>query len=130
MSFDWGSYLELAEQLNGSARCTAHVEACYRAAVSRAYYSVYRRIVNCVRARDRVDLDERSSSHQATYKYLIEESRAEGSSKIGHNLKVLCQDRTKADYRNDLQEKPVLFASKALTRARKIASDVERVLEA
>jgi uncharacterized protein (UPF0332 family) len=126
MSFDWLTYLALAEYMNENVSKFPEEEACYRSVVSRAYYSVYCLTRNYIRDSDNVTFS--SNDHQALQDYLIQHSH-KPRKKLGKQLRDLHQHRKKADYDDDLIEQPVNKASIALTYAKKIARGLAELSE-
>jgi uncharacterized protein (UPF0332 family) len=122
MSFDWFEYLTLAERLASEAEEAPSSEACYRTAVSRAYYSVYCLTRNYVRDTEGVDFYD----HSALHKHLIDKPH-KLKSRLGKQLKNLLEHRIKADYYDDLGEAAVNKASRALKQAKKIKEGLDRL---
>lgn len=116
MSFDWLSYLDLAEYMNGTANQFPDQDACYRCVASRAYYAVFCTARNYIQQNDNADV----SDHQAVQDYLKKSGGNRARQRIGNQLQRLHQVRKKADYEDDLHESAVNTASKALSQARTI----------
>lgn len=96
--FNWAEYLTLAEELAGRHGD----EAAQRAAVSRAYYTVYCRARNALEDRQLFDREQITKTpHQDVWDTFEEDYRTEWIliGQLGSNLK---QDRVKADYNDRL----------------------------
>ena len=95
MSFDWSSYIRLAEELINRADSGGLQEACFRSAISRAYYGVF-----CI-ARNSLKARRTSIPHIDTHKFVREQyinSSDRVEKKIGVNLGRLWKDRKRSDY--------------------------------
>lgn len=138
MSFDWESFLEVAEHLDQAARAAVsldaakaqqpspltpgQVDAYFRSSVSRAYYSVHHLACDGVHRKEGKSFKGMTSRHQAVCDHL-QKSKRPGWRKIGSNLRKLCQLRNKVDYDDALEKMPGNLASQALTWSRKIVVD-------
>ena len=116
MSFDWLSYLGLAEHLFKEAGQLPNQDACYRSVASRAYYAVFCTARNYIRESDGVTVH----GHQEVQEHLKRHPGNKARCKIGNQLKQLHQSRKKVDYDNDLHALAFNTASQALTWAKKI----------
>ena len=143
MSFNWLSYIELADKLRAQALAAtdpssarrpsdlspvnpSELEAFHRASVSRAYYAVFHLTSDFVTSQGE-DLEGKSSVHQYLGDLLIKSNR-QGWSRVGRNLKELHQWRVQADYQDNLRERNASnFSSKALARAKKIITDLDEL---
>ena len=124
MSFDWSSYLTLAEYMNTKAGESPNQEACYRSVVSRAYYAAFCLTRNYVRDSEGVAFG--GNDHRALQDYLISRPH-KPKKKLGNQLRILHQHRIKADYEDKLDELPVNKASRSLIQARKIVNGLEQL---
>ena len=125
MSFDWHHYLNIAQYIKENAHDFPDAESCYRTTVSRAYYAAFCLARNYVR-----DSDGKifyGDDHQALQDYLKKNIHNQARVRIGNRLRRLHQDRKKSDYHDNLDEKPINKASKALTLANKIVNGLVRL---
>lgn len=139
MSFDWHMYLELAEHLSSAAKTATspyeneeatlsptkpeHIEAYYRAAASKAYYSVYHKVRIHIKEKDGETFENKSGRHRELIEYLKNDRNRPGRSRVGNNLQELYDYRLKADYFDQLNIKAANLASLALAKAKKIYLD-------
>jgi uncharacterized protein (UPF0332 family) len=92
MAFDWSKYLELAEELS-----KRQDEACLRAAISRAYYSVY----NIAKKRDAVSkyrFNNDGNSHDELWDLYDRNSTSGECRRLAFVGKRLKRRRVEADY--------------------------------
>jgi uncharacterized protein (UPF0332 family) len=92
MSFNWSSYLLLAQELGGRAD-----EAARRSAISRAYYCAFH-VANDHLKANSVTLDLKRHSHERVWHVYLKSSKPE-CVKIGTDGNRLRVTRTDADYR-------------------------------
>jgi len=100
MSFSWLHYTELANHLFASP-FSGYQEACYRSAVSRAYYGVFCHCRNEARLKD---YRPRSNADLGTHQKVIrhyKDSLEKKYKDIGVKLDELRRLRNKADYDGD-----------------------------
>jgi uncharacterized protein (UPF0332 family) len=94
MSFNWGLYLQLAQQLAGSPDEVAH-----RTAISRAYYAAFHAVSEHLKANN-VTLDERRQSHEKVWSIYVASARTE-CKEIGNFGFRLRDARVNSDYKAD-----------------------------
>ena len=118
MSFNWAEYLNLAEALIRERATFASEEACFRAAISRTYYSAFCAARN--RARDIEGLKVKGSAedHRLIRQHYQKSPHRERR-KIGNWLARLRKRRNRADYDDIIRELDRLSAT-SLTQAREI----------
>jgi uncharacterized protein (UPF0332 family) len=95
MSFDWKLYVQLAEELIDFYRSEALKEACFRSAISRAYYCVF-----CI-ARNFLKSKGKTIPPIDTHKFVREQFKRSSDiieRKIGENLARLWKERKDSDY--------------------------------
>jgi uncharacterized protein (UPF0332 family) len=95
MSFDWKLYVQLAEELIDFYRSEALKEACFRSAISRAYYGVF-----CI-ARNFLKSKGKTIPPIDTHKFVREQFKRSSDMierKIGENLARLWKERKDSDY--------------------------------
>ena len=90
--FDWRSFLNFAQDINGSSAS----EAALRSAISRAYYAVYHRASIYVRGHSLVPPTERLT-HEKVWS-LIELTADPNGKVIGRRGRALKRMRIRADY--------------------------------
>lgn len=99
-SFDWQHYLELANELNGSASLTCDNQAVLRTCVSRAYYAAFHVARSfAIQCRPRFEF-ELKNNKKSVHDSVLGEFFNKGDSK--HEIYVLLnrlrQERNAADY--------------------------------
>ena len=96
MSFDWGLYIQLADELINQQRTQTLQEAYLRSSISRSYYGVF-----CIA---RNFLSKRVTIPRFnTHKFVIKQYRNspdKTEKKIGKDLSSLCRERKSADYKD------------------------------
>ena len=123
MSFAWLDYLVLAEALLQAHTTLAPEEACWRAAISRAYYAVYG--VARMRARDQegLRLPPAAEAHQRVITH-YRQGASPLHRAIGDSLRQLRSARNRADYDEQLA-RPLALAQFAVRRARQVVRQIE-----
>jgi uncharacterized protein (UPF0332 family) len=91
MSFNWGLYLQLAQQLAGSVGEPAH-----RTAISRAYYSAYHAVDDYLKANN-IATDLQRGSHERVWSVYVKSSQP-ACKQIGNFGFRLKNARVGADY--------------------------------
>ena len=97
MSFDWGLYIQLADELINQQRTKTLQEAYLRSSISRSYYGVF-----CI-ARNFLISKGVIIPMANTHKFVIKQywnSQDKTEKKIGKDLSSLCRERKDADYKN------------------------------
>jgi len=131
MSFDWRKYLTFAELMyekaNSEDSDCHDKETFYRCAISRAYYAVF-----CLARNYLKDFENQqfySDEHRKVHSFFINKQDTE-KRKIGNQLKMLHQDRKKADYDDsfDQYEAPSLKAQKSVKMAKKIEESIDSLM--
>lgn len=147
MSLDWQAFLDLADQLYNVAQQAASgqrqlgqqtatvqrpgpmspnlIETYYRAATSRAYYSVFLQARAKVKQYDGVFYGG-GDCHAALREHLRNSPRT-GAPRIGNRLKDLHLARGRADYDDTLPVTPGNLANKALSEAKKTSAAIVQV---
>lgn len=124
MSFDWSEYLTLAQALADAASASASPKAHRRTAISRAYYAAF------IQARNRLrDIEHRPVPRLNVHEYIIQQfkySRDHRRHRIGNDLSILRNQRTKVDYDNIVPNLPAL-TDQSLGRARRIITLLNRL---
>lgn len=64
MTFDWREYLTLAENLCTNSHTFPNQEACFRVAISRAYYAAFCTARNYAKDYDRLILRKTGEDHR------------------------------------------------------------------
>lgn len=124
MSFDWQGYLISAQEIVAKVNDFSDGEAIYRTAVSRAYYAVFCLARNYVRD---IDGEEFSGNDHRNLQEYFRGNFHKPRRKIGNQLRKLHQDRIKADYHDELDERAVNKASKAIAAAKKIVAGLTEI---
>jgi uncharacterized protein (UPF0332 family) len=102
MSFNWGLYLQLAQQLAGSVDESAH-----RTAISRAYYSAYHAVNDHLNANN-VATDLQRPSHERVWSVYVKSAQP-ACKQIGNVGFRLKNARVEADYKADKTPSPALL---------------------
>lgn len=124
MSFDWGGYLELADELGDAASEDALAVARWRSAVSRAYYAAFHHARGHLEAtRGEVVGRPGQSVHQAVARAL-KSGQNEMEQRVGDKLWELRGYRNAADYDGDAAVDAVQVAV-SLVLATEIITDLE-----
>jgi hypothetical protein len=124
MSFDWSNYLVLAEHIMNRSDWFPDKEACYRSVVSRAYYGVYCLVRNFAREVDK--FEAYGNAHKELQDHLIKHPH-KARKRLGNQLRRLHENRLKADYYDNLDEPAINKAQKAITQARNIKNDLDKL---
>lgn len=131
MSFDWRKYLIFAELMyekanSGDSDCHDK-ETFYRCSISRAYYAVFCLARNYLK--DFEGQEFYSDEHKKVSTFLIKNSDSK-KRKISNQLKMLHQDRKKADYDDtfDQYEAPSLKAQKSVKMAKRIEESIDSLM--
>jgi len=96
MSFDWGEYLRLAKELVNRSG-----EAELRSAISRAYYSIFRRACKILKSKN-IPITESGVDHQLVPEVLKARPDIHPiAPQLGIYLERLRDDRRRADYYDD-----------------------------
>lgn len=122
MAFDWSEFLVFAKHIKDNSDTMPNAEACFRTAVSRAYYSAF-----CMTRRHVENTDGAAFDGGDAHKKLREHLKKSGDTlkrKIANQLEGLHFNRKKADYDDTLREKPRNMAAKAVAAAEKIMAEV------
>lgn len=99
MSFNWAEYLILADTLFIARAKFPHEEACFRTAISRAYYAAFCEARNHARKEGLTTLDGTGKDHGRVAEY-YRGLPIEFRQQIGLRLERLRLDRNRADYDN------------------------------
>ncbi len=119
MSFPWVDYLKVAEALIRARNTFAPPEACYRAAISRAYYAAYCAARNHARDHEGYTPVPSGRDHGLVAEhYLAGVSRTHR--KIGQILQRLLLDRHCADYDDDVNQSLRPLAQLAVQEAHQV----------
>lgn len=118
MSFDWSTYLELADELAMRSE-----ESCQRSAISRAYYAAF------CSAREKLEDEGKLSRTGGGQDHIrvwnsFQTSGEKTRRRIGQFGNSLKRMRGKADYEDEIPELPKLIA-RAPRHARKMLSDLQ-----
>jgi len=123
MSFDWQSYISLAEELLELSQRERLEEACFRSAISRSYYGVF-----CI-ARNFLKKKGISISPIDTHKFVREQymnSSIVIEQKIGENLKRLFGERKVSDY-EDTADIDIKRAETAIKLAKRVLESLKQI---
>src|SRR5437763_13368461 len=101
MSFNWSEYLILAQDLASRSTTSPIQEANLRAAISRAYYSVFCQARNHLINKDRKRIRPNADAHKFVAES-FEKSRNKNRQRIGFLLHDLRANRNLADYKDTL----------------------------
>ena len=125
MSFDWFSYLTLAEYMRDKVDEFPNQEATYRSVISRAYYAAFCMTRNYVREVDNTEFH--GDDHKVLQNYLKHHPH-KTRKKLGSQLQDLHQHRIKADYHDNLDELAGNKASRAVILAKRIVETIAQLL--
>ena len=136
MSFDWSENLRLAEYMHNKVADFPDSEACYRAAIGRAYYFAYCSSQDYVRSSygsqyqayrsQQSSAGRGGSSHQILRGFLTSQLSAD-EQLLGSRLQALHQLRKNADYESHQPPNPSLESVAAITSAREIKQLLSRL---
>ncbi len=118
MSFDWAEYLNLADRLVRDKALFTSDEACFRAAISRAYYSAFCAARNRARDRDGLIVTNTVSDHRLVKDH-YERAPDRSRQKIGVWLDRLRLNRNQADYADAISG-TVSLCNSSLARAHNV----------
>jgi uncharacterized protein (UPF0332 family) len=129
MTFDWRQYLILAENLCTNFHDFPNQEACFRVAISRAYYAAFCTARNYAKNYDRLSLQRTGEDHRLVkdhYSFANDSNTQQKRKReqIGINLDRLRNLRNKADY-DDIFSRLENEAKYAIT----ISTQVIKLLE-
>lgn len=116
MSFDWSTYLVLAESL-ASAELPGGAEACFRSAASRAYYAAFATARRQSRERHGGAIRKSAAEHGEVATFFA--LRGETGGVIAAHLARLRFLRNIADYDDDVESSEQL-AEEAIARAQQV----------
>ena len=122
MSFAWLEYLVLAEALLQAPAILAPEEACYRAAISRAYYAVYGAARLHAHDQEGLHLPATAEAHQRVITH-YRQGASPLHRAIGDSLRQLRSARNRADY-DDQLARPRALAQFAVRRARQVVGQL------
>jgi len=113
MSFNWAEYLDLAYELTGIVVAQpAGQEAHQRAALSRAYYAVYKTALNTAKSRDHYVAPTTGTVHRQLIDH-FDNHPDRVRQDIANDLRYLLEFRREADY-NDFMAPLVLARNTAI----------------
>jgi len=101
MSFDWTEYLNLADVLVRDRASYTNEEACFRAAISRAYYSAFCLARNRARDVEGLVVTNSAADHGLVKGHYLQSPHKQRR-KIGTRLDRLRLNRNKADYADSI----------------------------
>jgi uncharacterized protein (UPF0332 family) len=133
MTFDWREYLTLAENLYTNSHNFPNQEACFRVAISRAYYAAFCTARNYAKKYDHLILRKTGEDHRIVKDHysFANDSNTEQQRKrrqIGINLDRLRNLRNKADY-DDIFSRLENEAKYAITLSKKVIHLLETLFE-
>lgn len=97
MSFNWSTYLDLAQELTMQAPTSLYQEAKLRSAISRAYYAAFCKARNHLRDIDGLQVPHDGSAHRYV-KEQFKGNTLKERKRIGVSLERMKINRGKADY--------------------------------
>jgi uncharacterized protein (UPF0332 family) len=103
MSFDWQTYIRLAEELLNNSEDSDIEEAYLRSSLSRSYYGVFGIAYYFLIHNQKVDKEEleNDTHRRVRNKFIHNPQRNRLLNKIGKNLESLWKERKDADYKED-----------------------------
>jgi len=123
MSWDWADFLKLAEGLYRDPEQPGPEEACYRTAISRAYYAAHHSARELATRKDGIKLPDSGAAHGDLIRH-FQSSPHRPRRRIGNRLDRLRSYRTSADYRKALHGNPERVAASSVKMATKLLDDV------
>jgi uncharacterized protein (UPF0332 family) len=126
MSFDWSKFLELAKYLANNSENLSNEEACFRSAVSRAYYAAF-----CITRKYIQKTDGKEIRGGDAHKKVREHLQKSGNKikkKVANQLEAIHFNRKKADYDDKIdRETPRSLAFKTLKFAETIMNEIKEL---
>ncbi len=101
MTFDWTKYCDLSDLLHAQAGTFADSEACFRVAISRAYYSAFCASRNHARDNEQLVLGNNAGDHSVVKEHFLNAPDREHQ-KVAADLGRLRTSRNKADYNDSV----------------------------
>ena len=124
MTFDWGDYLTIADQLACQGEEAGPQEACFRAAISRSYYAAFISSRNVARDKDDLCLTDTGTDHaRVRDHYQYDPHRRK--QKVGSDLGKLKKRRESADYDDVLSGNPRSMAISSVQVARNVLHNLQ-----
>ena len=124
MTFNWGDYLALAEELAGK-KATASQEAKLRCSISRAYYAAFCSARNHLRGKGH-QIPETAEAHLRVRK-ILRNRRGSLSKQLESDLDRLRKDRNDADYRDQFPGALVSQVTLDLSLAARVIKGLARI---
>ena len=119
MNFDWSEYLNLADRLVLQKDLFANEEACYRSAISRAYYAAFCAARNRARDIESLAVNNTGIDHQLVKDHYWR-APDRPRQKIGAWLDRLRTNRNQADYEDRQIGGAVSLCQSSLDQARNV----------
>ncbi|RCK72744.1 MAG: hypothetical protein ANABAC_1278 [Anaerolineae bacterium] len=127
MAYNWKDFLSFAENLYAAPDMPGPREAALRSAVSRAYYAAFRAALE-FGIRDGFSPSKTGEDHRKIREHFRNSTPKQSSkSDISIQLERLHDLRRKADYENNLHQKPENMAYIAIGMARKVFQAIEEL---
>lgn len=127
MSFDWREYKRVAQWLHDNAPVLlSSEEACYRTAISRAYYSAFQCVMDYAVEREGFPKKEKGDDHTNLLKHF--EKYGKGPRRIIYlSLDRLHDNRLHADYKERLMGDPKKTSELSILEAKKVFDALDRL---
>jgi len=128
MSFDWADYLCLASALQKDPACPGPEEACFRSAISRAYYAAYRRASDFAEVEEGFIPTRRGVDHGRLQDHFRNQPD-KTHKKVYSRLNRLGGNRAKADYDSTYVGSLASEAQSAVDLARNLLNGLDSLKE-
>jgi uncharacterized protein (UPF0332 family) len=125
MNFNWEKYLEFAEHVVNSSNSFPDKEACYRAAVSRAYYAAFCTTRGYIRKPDERGYDG-GDAHKKVRDHLLSSGDIKKRT-IANQLKKCHDNRIKADYYDNIRDSTLNLALQTVTISNNIIVKIKEL---
>ena len=129
MAYNWQEFLTFAENINTAPNVPGPKETALRSAVSRAYYAAFRAALEL--GSHGGFIPSRTGEDHSKIREYFRNSVPKTPSKldISTQLDRLHDLRRKADYENELRQKPESMAYYAIGMAKKVFADIDDLLK-
>ena len=129
MDYNWKEFLTFAENINADPDIPGPKEAALRSAVSRAYYAAFRAALE-IGIRDGFSPSRTGEDHSKIREYFRNSvPKIPSKLDISTQLARLHDLRRKADYENELRQKPESMAYNAIGMAKKVFADIDELMK-
>jgi uncharacterized protein (UPF0332 family) len=129
MAYNWKEFLTFAENIYAAPDVPGPREAALRSAVSRAYYAAFRAALE-LGLRSGFNPTQTGDDHRNIRDYFRNSTPKDTKKQdISTQLDRLHDLRRKADYENNLRQKPESMVYFAISMAKKVFADIDELLK-